>query len=220
MYDPTDLDRVAVESQDNFLNINNEGEQLHNLNLLLNYANKFGDHNITFLAGGSQEWFETQNDFVGTRDFLTDNIYTISAGSSNPAFWNISGGASDWALQSVFSRLHYSFKEKYLFETAFRYDGSSRFTEDLRWGFFPSVSAGWIVSQEGFLLNNEVLTFLKLRGSWGQVGNQNVGFLSICQSTFTGSLLLQWGTSKDSCNCRSSKPFADLGNQGGLQPGN
>ncbi len=176
VYDPDDLDRVAVESQDNFLDINNEGEQLHNLNLLLNYAKEFGDHSITFLAGGSREWFETQNDFVGTRDFLTDNIFTISAGSSNPAFWNISGGASDWALQSVFSRLHYSLKDKYLFEAAFRYDGSSRFTEDLRWGFFPSVSAGWIISQEGFLLNNNVLTFLKLRGSWGQVGNQNVGF--------------------------------------------
>src|SRR5690606_11176598 len=74
------------------------------------------------------------------------------------------------------SRLNYSYKDKYLLEGTFRYDGSSRFVEDARWGFFPSVSAGWIVSHEDFLQNNDLLTYLKLRASWGEVGNQNVGF--------------------------------------------
>lgn len=176
VYDPVNPALVSKRSIDNFLDINNSRDILQNVNLLANYRKSFDDHTISILGGVTREWYEDGNEFVGTRDFLTENIFVISAGSSNPDYWNISGVASDWALESYISRLNYSFKDRYLLEGTFRYDGSSRFTTDRRWGFFPSVSAGWIASEEDFLQNQDVITFLKLRGSWGQVGNQNVGF--------------------------------------------
>ena len=176
IYSQENQDVIARQNEFNRLRVINAYSNLQNASLLGNYKNNFGDHDLSILGGFTAEWFINENDAVETQDFLTDNIFTIGAGSSDPAFWGISGGASDWALASFISRFNYSFRDKYLLETAFRYDGSSRFVEELRWGFFPSISAGWIISRERFLQNNEILTFLKLRGSWGQVGNQNVGF--------------------------------------------
>ncbi len=85
-----------------------------------------------------------------------------------------SGGPFEDALLSYFGRLQYNFQEKYLFNATFRADGSSKFASDHRWGYFPSVSAGWIASRESFMQNTAWLNFLKLRASWGRVGNQSV----------------------------------------------
>lgn len=175
LYRQDDHDQVASQLPFNYLDINNSRELFQNVSFLVNHDNTVGDHSYSVMGGTTAEWFLSGNDAVSTRDFLTDNIYTISAGSGNPSFWNISGGAADWALASVIARGTYAYKGRYLLEGSFRYDGSSRFAEGLKWGFFPSVSAGWILSEEDFL-KNDVLTFLKLRGSWGRVGNQNVGF--------------------------------------------
>ncbi|HHJ10611.1 MAG TPA: SusC/RagA family TonB-linked outer membrane protein, partial [Bacteroidetes bacterium] len=79
-----------------------------------------------------------------------------------------------WATQSVFGRLNYDFSEKYLLEINGRYDGSSRFAPGKRWGFFPSVSAGWVFSKENFYPLKNIVEFLKFRGSYGVLGNQNV----------------------------------------------
>ncbi|MGZ8510552.1 MAG: SusC/RagA family TonB-linked outer membrane protein [Chitinophagaceae bacterium] len=84
------------------------------------------------------------------------------------------GGPFEDALLSYFGRLQYNFQEKYLFNATFRADGSSKFAPDHRWGYFPSVSAGWIASRENFMQNIAWLNFFKLRGSWGRVGNQSV----------------------------------------------
>nr|WP_295863889.1 TonB-dependent receptor [uncultured Chitinophaga sp.] len=89
-------------------------------------------------------------------------------------YMSVSGGPFTNALASYFGRLQYNYKEKYLLNLTFRADGSSRFAPDNRWGYFPSVSAGWVVSKEGFMESASWLDFFKLRGSWGQVGNQNV----------------------------------------------
>ncbi|HJT72663.1 MAG TPA: SusC/RagA family TonB-linked outer membrane protein, partial [Chitinophaga sp.] len=86
---------------------------------------------------------------------------------------SVGEGRNHWALAGYFSRLNYAFKDKYLFEANFRYDGSSRFTEDDRWKPFYGFSAGWILSQESFLKGNNILNYLKLRASWGAVGNQS-----------------------------------------------
>lgn len=85
-----------------------------------------------------------------------------------------SGGPYEFALNSYFGRLQYNFQEKYLFNATFRADGSSNFAQGHRWGYFPSVSAGWIASREDFMQNIRGLDFFKLRASWGQVGNQNI----------------------------------------------
>lgn len=87
-----------------------------------------------------------------------------------------SGTASEWALQSVYSRLNYNFDERYLLEINGRYDGSSRFAEGRRYGFFPSVSAGWRVSEEAFFKPlKSTISEMKFRASWGELGNQNIG---------------------------------------------
>lgn len=187
IYSQDDPAVIARQNEFNRLRVFNSNSNLQNASLLGNYNNNFGEHDLSVMGGFTAEWFLRESETVGTQDFLTDNIFVISAGSSDPALWEISGGASDWALASFISRINYSFRDKYLFETAFRYDGSSRFVEDLRWGFFPSLSAGWIVSREEFLRNNEILTYLKLRGSWGQVGNQNVGFYPFASTLSQGT---------------------------------
>ncbi|HMB99657.1 MAG TPA: TonB-dependent receptor [Flavobacteriaceae bacterium] len=85
------------------------------------------------------------------------------------------GGKSESKRMSYFGRLNYNFKDKYLLNATFRADGSSNFSPDNRWGYFPSVSAGWIATNEDFLSSSNNINFFKLRASWGQVGNQNVG---------------------------------------------
>lgn len=105
------------------------------------------------------------------------------SGFSNASFTNPQQGANQSlysyqtgnAILSFYSRINYKFKNKYLFNITARVDGSSRFSEQYRYGFFPSFSAGWILSEENFLKDNEILTFLKLRASYGFTGNDNIG---------------------------------------------
>ncbi|WNH11503.1 TonB-dependent receptor [Thalassobellus suaedae] len=85
------------------------------------------------------------------------------------------GGKSENKRMSYFGRLNYNFKDTYLLNATFRADGSSNFHPDNQWGYFPSVSAGWVASNENFLSDSNAINFFKLRASWGQVGNQNVG---------------------------------------------
>lgn len=174
LYKQDDHEAVASKTEFNTLKIGYATDVQQNANLLMNYTQKFGDHSLSVMGGFTAEWFEQNNDGITTRDFLTDEIYTVGAGTSNPTFWTITGTASDWSLASLVSRVSYSYKDKYLLEGTLRYDGSSRFLEDVRWGLFPSVSAGWVISKENFF-NVDQVNFLKLRASWGQVGNQNVG---------------------------------------------
>ncbi len=174
LYQQANHDLVATQTVFNSLKIGYATDIQQNANLLANYTQKFGDHSLSVLGGFTAEWFEQGNDGITTRNFLTDDIYTVSAGTTDPTLWSISGTASDWSLASLVSRVSYSYKDKYLLEGSLRYDGSSRFLQDVRWGLFPSVSAGWVISSENFM-NVSQINFLKLRASWGQVGNQNVG---------------------------------------------
>ncbi|OQX98281.1 MAG: hypothetical protein B6I20_11265, partial [Bacteroidetes bacterium 4572_117] len=96
------------------------------------------------------------------------------------------GSAYENALSSFFGRVNYNFDEKYLLEFNIRRDGSSRMPEENRYGIFPSFSAGWILSNESFLSSSKSLSFLKLRGSWGQLGNQEIGEYAYSQSFNTG----------------------------------
>ena len=176
-YDQYNPDQVASTTDYNTLDIDYRSSIQQNTNLLLNYTNNFRNHSLDVLAGVTAEWYLVEADGIHTRDFLTDNLYTINAGSSDPALWGISGTANEWALASGISRVKYAYQDKYLLEGSVRYDGSSRFTEDLRWGLFPAFSAGWVITEESFLSDSDIFTYLKLRGSWGQVGNQNaVGY--------------------------------------------
>lgn len=140
------------------------------------YSKSILSHNIGLLAGYSWE-DQLYRNLKGSRDkFPGNDLPYMNAGS--PDNQKVEGGGYDWAIQSIFGRLRYNFNERYLFESTLRYDGSSRFPENEKYGFFPSVAAGWRLSEESFIKDNEQLhwiTNLKLKASWGILGNQNIG---------------------------------------------
>ncbi|MGR3304371.1 MAG: SusC/RagA family TonB-linked outer membrane protein, partial [Candidatus Scalindua sp.] len=139
----------------------------------LNYMKSFGNHNINVLAGFNQE-SNIYKELRGRRiQFPTIDLKELNAGSAEGQ--TNYGTANEWAIRSFFGRAAYNFKERYLFEVNARYDGTSRIAPDTRWGFFPSISGAWRISEEAFTQNISWLDNLKLRASWGQLGNQNVG---------------------------------------------
>lgn len=136
------------------------------------YEKTFGPNYIKVLAGFNQETSQTESFGGGRNTFISNNILTLSAG--DPSTANNFENATQWALQSYFGRINYVLSDRYLFEANLRYDGSSRFLNE-KWGVFPSFSAGWIISEEPFFNRNSLIDFLKVRASWGQLGNQNIG---------------------------------------------
>ena len=137
------------------------------------YAKSFGNHNFQLLVGYNQEYYNTTNFRGGISDLLSYDTPVLDAGANDP---QASGNSSDFALRSVFGRLSYNFNGKYLLESNIRYDGSSRFAPEERWGLFPSFSAGWMISEESFWKPlSSVVNSLKLRASWGQLGNNGIG---------------------------------------------
>lgn len=148
------------------------------LNNLLDYAKSFGHHDLKLLAGYSQIQFTSNSLSAYRQNFYNNDVQSIGQGAED-ATRNNGGGDAQWGLRSYFGRFNYSFQDKYLFEANGRYDGSSRFTGDNQYSFFPSFSGGWRISQEKFfepLLNT--VNELKIRGSWGITGNQAVALYS------------------------------------------
>jgi TonB-linked SusC/RagA family outer membrane protein len=160
-------------------------------NLYADYSRSFGKHNFTLLGGASQE-IDHDHYFIASK---TNNI-TPSLGSLNltSGVASVSDSYQSWALQSLFYRANYNYDSKYLLELNGRYDGSSRFPPNDRFGFFPSVSGGWVVSREKFFkpLTNVINNF-KLRASYGSLGNQQVSsaypYISTMNVT-TGTVIL------------------------------
>jgi TonB-linked SusC/RagA family outer membrane protein len=156
------------------LTVKSGDNSLLTLQSLLRYSGEINDHSFNLLAGFSQEEYREDWTSASRDEFPNNLLFELNAGASGNM--QASGSASEWGLRSYFGRLNYSFKEKYLFEVNARYDGTSRFPKDGRWGLFPSLSAGWRLSEEPFIKDNLDWIFnLKLRASWGQLGNQNIG---------------------------------------------
>lgn len=133
-------------------------------------------HNITALVGYTWE-DEGQRTLGGNRlNFPSDDVPYLNAGGVDGQ--TNSGDGYDWAIQSLFGRFTYNYAERYLLEATMRYDGSSRFPTDTKYGFFPSIAAGWRISEESFWKENEHLdwfTNFKLKASYGVLGNNNIG---------------------------------------------
>lgn len=147
--------------------------------LTADYNIELGDGSLTALVGYSQEE-NSITDFRASRDgHLTDGVQVINAGLTlnQQAF----GGATGFSVQSYFARVDYNYMGKYLVEANIRRDGSSRFKND-KWGVFPSFSAGWIMSEEDFLSSNDLIDFLKIRASWGELGNSNIPNFAFAKS--------------------------------------
>jgi TonB-linked SusC/RagA family outer membrane protein len=141
---------------------------------ILRYTRKFNsDHDLTVLLGHSVIYTKNSS-FTGALSGFPSNLIQVFDGGGvlNP---NVSGSAAEISLQSFFSRINYSYKGKYLFEFNLRRDGSSRFGSTNKYGNFPSASAGWRISEEKFMRDVSWISDLKLRGSWGITGNDNIG---------------------------------------------
>jgi TonB-linked SusC/RagA family outer membrane protein len=144
------------------------------LDLKLNYNKIIDKHNISALLGYSWIQFESNELSAYRQGFYNNDLTVISQGLLDGSQSN-GGSASEWGLNSYFGRINYDFDERYLLEVNARHDGSSRFSQGNRYGFFPSFSFGWRISNEEFWGSLvDTITELKLRGSWGQTGNQTV----------------------------------------------
>lgn len=139
---------------------------------VLNFNKLFENHGIEAMAGTSFTESDYTNSYINGSHYRNDLIQTLNA--ANIIGWNNTGsGASDWAIMSYFGRVAYNYDSKYLLTANIRADGSSKLHPDHRWGYFPSLSAAWRLSSEDFMEGVEWLDDLKIRGGWGQTGNQS-----------------------------------------------
>ena len=140
----------------------------------LTFSKLFDQHSVTALGGYQYESYKNDG-FNAFRDVFLFPEYTVLSAGSKTNMQN-AGWATEYTLISYFGRINYNYKERYLFESNVRFDGSSRFSQGNKWGVFPSFSFGWRLSEEKFMssLRNKIDN-LKFRASWGQLGNQNIG---------------------------------------------
>ena len=138
----------------------------------LNYKKTLGDHSFEGLLGYTVQRYRGDITDIMKTDYADDRIRTLSAGATT-SYSN--SGIEEWSIISYLARVDYNFRSKYLLSAAIRRDGSSRFGSDNKWGNFPSISAGWIISNEPFMSGLNTVSFLKLRGSYGLTGNNNIG---------------------------------------------
>lgn len=141
------------------------------LNATLNYAKTLGKHTVSAMAGYSLIRNKQSNLEAERSDFYNNDVPSMDMGGESSM--KNKGHDEEFGLQSYFMRGNYNFKDTYLFEANIRYDGSSRFTGDNQYSFFPSFSAGWRLSNEGFWDGlRDIFSHVKIRGSWGKTGNQ------------------------------------------------
>lgn len=160
-----------------------------NLRAVANYEFKLGrSHN--FLLMGGTEWENYRFDRItASKENMPDGFYALNFGNASSAANSDKVNTS--AVMSFFGRLNYNFREKYLFEANLRYDGSSRLAPENRWELFPSVSGGWVISKENFFRDHlDFIDQLKIRASWGRLGNANaLGYYDYITLIQTGETL-------------------------------
>ncbi|MFC4476545.1 SusC/RagA family TonB-linked outer membrane protein [Flavobacterium chungangensis] len=177
MFTPVNFLNPNMKADRNNYSQNNEKALSWTLENTLSYANKFGDHNVSVLAGQGA-YVENIGSTIGT------TMFGLPITSYKDASWNFDIPQADRTtrtsdkvehkLASLFLRANYDYMEKYLFTGIVRRDGSTRFGENNKFGVFPSFSLGWVVSKEGFWKENNVVNTLKFRGGYGVVGNDNI----------------------------------------------
>jgi TonB-linked SusC/RagA family outer membrane protein len=175
-----DLENPTVVGEEerndgNFLQERQEMGNNYQLNGFITYDRTFGKHDISALlvyeqAEGTYDWFQAER-----QNYVSDVVDQLDAGGTTNAVFPTGSGSEDGRL-SYIGRLNYGYADKYLLEASFRYDGSVKFAPNKRWGFFPSVSFAWRISEENFFKNSvSFVNDLKLRGSVASLGNDAVG---------------------------------------------
>ncbi|PWV55647.1 TonB-dependent receptor [Chitinophaga sp. S165] len=139
----------------------------------LNFHRTFGRHDLTVLAGAQQE-VDNYNYLSANRiGYPTNELSELDAGAASGQ--TNSGRSEQWIIHSFYGNVNYNYNDKYLLGMSLRYDGTSRLPANSRWGLYESFSAGWRISKEHFLADVKWLNDLKIRASWGRLGNQNIG---------------------------------------------
>lgn len=161
---------------------NNDGNITYkNYKGALNYTNSFGDHNLSGLLAVEAEKNEINEYRVRRNGFVDYGVYDLDLGATDQLV-TTAGGGNAWGFFGYIGRLNYDYKGKYLLEVQGRRDGSSRFAEGAKWSNYGSVSGGWVISSENFLVDSNFISFLKLRGGYGELGSTsgigNFGYLS------------------------------------------
>lgn len=170
--------KVAVGQQPASSSLREERPYFYRFNgqFIANYANTFSEkHNLDATVGYENNYSYNESITASRATYTLSNFPYLDAGLL--AFRDNGGSAYETALSSYFGRVSYNFKNRYYFQAGGRYDGSSRFNADQRWAFFPSVGAGWAVSEESFFKSVKEfgVDFLKFRASWGESGNERIG---------------------------------------------
>ena len=129
------------------------------------------DHNVTFIGGFNQEYYRSERFDAFREGIISASLPSIALATGTA---QVDEEISDWAVRGIFYRLNYIFKDRYILEFNGRYDGSSRFPQDKRFGFFPSASAAWRIDMEPFMEDQNLISLFKLRASYGSLGNQYV----------------------------------------------
>jgi TonB-linked SusC/RagA family outer membrane protein len=142
-------------------------------NIKLSYTTSIKEHRINAFVAYEQMDYKDNYFWTSRLGYVSPLIDQLSAGSANRQNWNNYGGATESARQNYFGRVNYDYAGKYLFGFSARYDGSPIFPEETRFGFFPQVSGGWVLSKEKFI-PKDIFSNLKLRASWGKLGNDRV----------------------------------------------
>ena len=158
---------------------------------LSNYVKKFEKHNFNIMLGYEEYKYFSEALGASRDNYSLTNFPYLDLGDANFQYAN--GNAFENAYRSFFGRMMYNFDNKYLIQANSRYDGSSRFNKNYRWGLFPSFSLGWVATEEPFMKNIGPLSFLKIRASWGSLGNERIGNYPYQSKINFGSTLLHQG---------------------------
>ncbi len=160
----------------------NYAENFRSSEITANYKFDVSKLETSILLGASQEYDKYENEMFRKYDLIDDSLTGIDAGTTNG---EINGNYTEWAMRSYFGRINLNWDNKYLLEANLRADGSSKFAPGNRWGYFPSVAAGWRISQESFMNGTSSwLDNLKIRASYGSLGNNATTSYYMYQSLF------------------------------------
>lgn len=182
--------KLISETSQNSLVNDNARDYKYSLENIFTYDWSHKGHTLSFLAGHSAQYYKYQYFRGSVKELPNDFIHVLGAGVKEK---DVDGNAYEVALQSFFGRINYNYADRYLLEMNLRYDGSSRMPKDSRYGLFPSFSGGWVISHEDFFGESPVISFLKLRGSWGRLGNQEIGNYAYTQNINVDQNYIQGG---------------------------
>lgn len=163
------------EPNNGLLGMSNLASNQYNIDNLVHYDKAFADHHkISAMVGFSYEGTSFENQLYSVIDFANHDFRTEQPGYAQGILEPNQIIKANSNLMSYYARATYTFKDKYILTTTFRADGSSKFQDKNRWGYFPSFSAAWILSDEDFMKSISSINSLKLRAGWGQIGNQAI----------------------------------------------